>query len=520
MKSTALLRLAALLGLAVPIGVHAGADTFASATTITGTYIQPNAVSLLSYTAEGGEPGHRPGGSNGSLKSAWWKWTAPATGFCTEDTMTWSDSDYIRDTLVGIYTGTAVNDLTRITNNDDTGAHLLYIAGNTSSVTFYAEEGTTYHIAVDGYSGSSITASAHKTQLRLRLLRSVPEAYYGVFGSFNEALGHGSVQVNKTAGHAFSGKIVVAGKSLPFKGVFTEDGLATFGFEGKITPGKTPLPPLTLQLDGAAGGNFAVVSNGDWMKGRLHLPKKFSLSSTNTMAGRYSAMISRPNGGVNWKGGALTFSTSPKGAVVAAAVLPDGTKMTASSWLCEKDASSCWVPIYSSLHKNRGFFLCTLRVTEAGAVDEVREDTSWPNRYLRPANPGAPFMPDEFNWSGSLTVTGATYTPPPANTRVLGFLDGTAGAGALSIPMDAGELNPAITENLTFNTTNTFGFSSNTRKPVLKLNKATGLVTGSVIDNGGLKRNLTGILFLDGMTPKLHGHASGTTKNVFFEVIP
>ncbi len=518
MKSTALLRLAALLGLALPVGVHAGADTFADATEITGTYIQANAISLLSYTAEAGEPGHRPNGNNGSQKSAWWKWTAPASGFCTVDTMTWSDTDYIHDTLLAVYTGSAVNDLTRVTRNDDTYAHLLYIAGNTSSVTFYAEEGTTYRIAVDGYSGSSITASVHRTRLRLRLLRSVPEAYYGAIGSFSEALGQGSVQFNKTAGHAFSGKLVIAGKAMPFKGVFSQDGLATLAFERKAAPGSAPLPPLTLQLDGAAGGWLNLVTAEDWYGSRLYNPKKFSPMQPNTMQGRHSAVISRAAS--QWTGGALTFTTTAKGTVVAAAVLPDGTKLTVGSWLCEKDASTCTVPLFSSLYKHKGFFMCNLLITENGQVDAVSADESVTSRYLRPENPGALFMPAGLSWSGSLTITGATYTPPAANTRALGFLNGTDGAGKLSLPLVNGELDPAILENLTFGTANSFAFSSNTRKPVLKLNKATGLVTGSVIDNGGLKRNLTGILFLDGMTPKLHGHASGTTKNVFFEVIP
>ncbi len=518
MKSTALLRLAALLGLALPVGAHAGTDTFADATEITGTYIQANAISLLSYTAEAGEPGHRPNGNNGSQKSAWWKWTAPASGFCTVDTMTWSGSDYIHDTLVGIYTGTAVNDLTRVASNDDNSAHLLYIAGNTSSVTFYAEEGTTYHIAVDGYSGSSITASAHQTRLRLRLLRSVPEAYYGPLGSFSEAIRHGFIQLNKTAGHAFSGKLVIAGKAIPFKGVFSQDGLATLAFERKAAPGSPPLPPLTLQLDGAAGGWFSLGTAEDAYGSRLYNPKKFSPSQPNTMIGKHSAVISRAAS--QWTGGALTFTSAAKGTVVAAAVLPDGTKMTAGSWLCEKDASSCTVPLFSSLYKHKGFFLCNLLITENGQVNAISVDGSATSRYLRPENPGALFMPAGLSWISSLTITGATYTPPAANTRALGFLTGTDGAGKLSLPLVNGELDPAILENLTFSTSNTFGFASTARKPMLKLNKATGLVTGSVIDDGGLKRKLTGILFLDGMTPKLHGHASGTTKNVFFEVIP
>ena len=86
--------------------------------------------------------------------------------------------------------------------------------------------------------------------------------------------------------------------------------------------------------------------------------------------------------------------------------------------------------------------------------------------------------------------------------------------------MVTGELDPAITESLTLSTSNVFGFSSMARKPVLKLNKATGLVTGSLVDGNGLKRTLTGVLFLDGMTPKLRGHVSGTTQNVYFEVVP
>lgn len=518
MKSTALLRLAALLGLTLPVGAYAGADNFANATEISGTYVNDTTRSLLGFTTEVGEPGHRLNGNNGSQKSAWWKWTAPASGFCTVDTMIWSGSDYIHDTLVGIYTGTAVNDLTRVASNDDNSAHLLYIAGNTSSVTFYAEQGSTYHIAVDGYSGSSITASMHQTRLRLRLLRSSPEAYYGTLGSFSEALRHGFIQFNKTAGHAFSGKLMVAGKAMPFKGVFSQDGLATLAFERKAAPGSPPLPPLTLQLDGAAGGGFSLGTAEDTYSSRLYNPKKFSPSQPNTMTGKHSAVISRAAS--QWTGGALTFTSTAKGTVVAAAVLPDGTKMTAGSWLCEKDANSCTVPLFSSLYKHKGFFLCNLLITENGQVDAVSADGSVTSRYLRPENPGALFMPAGLSWINSLTITGATYSPPAANTRALGFLTGTNGAGKLSLPLVNGELDPAILENLLFSTSNTFGFASTARKPMLKLNKATGLITGSVIDDGGLKRKLTGILFLDGITPRLHGHASGTTKNIFFEVIP
>jgi hypothetical protein len=49
------------------------------------------------------------------------------------------------DTVLGVYTGTSLGSLLRITSGDDTGALLQ------STVNFIAEQGVTYQIAVDGY---------------------------------------------------------------------------------------------------------------------------------------------------------------------------------------------------------------------------------------------------------------------------------------------------------------------------------------------------------------------------------
>ena len=51
------------------------------------------------------------------------------------------------DTLLGVYTGSAVNALTEIASNDDNG-------GPQSKVQFSAVAGTTYYIAVDGRSAA------------------------------------------------------------------------------------------------------------------------------------------------------------------------------------------------------------------------------------------------------------------------------------------------------------------------------------------------------------------------------
>lgn len=95
-------------------------------------------------TSEGGEPNHSPDGGGGT-RSIWYSWTAPTTGTAT---VTTAGSTY--DTVLGVYTGNAVNSLSTIGKNDDVtpGQNL------TSSVSFSATAGTTYRIAVDGYNNN------------------------------------------------------------------------------------------------------------------------------------------------------------------------------------------------------------------------------------------------------------------------------------------------------------------------------------------------------------------------------
>lgn len=82
------------------------------------------------------EPIHAaPGGA-----SVWYRWKAPFSGPVVFDTQ---DSQF--DTLLGVYTGSAIESLTRVAADDDRGK------GLTSRVRFNATEGRTYRIAVDGF---------------------------------------------------------------------------------------------------------------------------------------------------------------------------------------------------------------------------------------------------------------------------------------------------------------------------------------------------------------------------------
>ena len=115
-------------------------DAFSRATSVTGASFSV-AGSSMGATAEIGEPTHA--GQRGG-KSVWWNWTAPASG-----TLTVTTQGSTFDTLLGIYTGTAVQSLTRIGSNDDESSSV-----RTSRVSLTVAAGMTYRIAVDGYQGA------------------------------------------------------------------------------------------------------------------------------------------------------------------------------------------------------------------------------------------------------------------------------------------------------------------------------------------------------------------------------
>ena len=92
----------------------------------------------LAATEEAGEPEH--GGAQGG-HSVWYSWTASQSGVAT---VSLCGSNF--DTLLGVFTGSAVNALTTLAGSDDA-------CGDSSQSSFTAVAGTTYRIAVDGFLG-------------------------------------------------------------------------------------------------------------------------------------------------------------------------------------------------------------------------------------------------------------------------------------------------------------------------------------------------------------------------------
>lgn len=126
-------------------------DNFANAQAITGCSGSVTGTNLAA-TRESGEQNHEPD-DNGGARSVWYSWQAPSSGGATIST---TGSRF--DTVLGVYTGNAVNSLSPVTqldgtvgkDDDDNGG-----VDKTSTVIFNASAGTIYKIAVDGYDNQS-----------------------------------------------------------------------------------------------------------------------------------------------------------------------------------------------------------------------------------------------------------------------------------------------------------------------------------------------------------------------------
>ena len=126
----------------IKLPVLPGNDAFANAVALD-TETSPIAGNNAHATRENGEPNHaaRPGS-----RTVWYSWTAPKNGrlHCLTRGSAF-------DTLLAVYTGTAVNALSEIASNDDAGDGAYF----TSELTFSAVANTRYLVAIAGLGDGS-----------------------------------------------------------------------------------------------------------------------------------------------------------------------------------------------------------------------------------------------------------------------------------------------------------------------------------------------------------------------------
>jgi hypothetical protein len=535
-----LYQLLMISALVMPLSIQAfttGEDNFASATVIParGDDAYSGLTDLFVLTMETNEATHNPSNptNHPSLtagKSAWWKWTPTVSGFCTIDTGATLTYGYngpglMQDTVLSVYTGSAVNALTRIVANDLHGNSSLSVDHNLAKVTFYAVAGTTYSIAVDGADPSKVTTQNRYVVLRLLQLEAVAQTRRGLWQIDGRDLKkHGQVIVTTTALGGYSAVLQVGPTVYRFTGQFLANGTSRQALKRVVAPGAVPVTPIGVYLDARGEGEVGVEIDGAEAFAEMRPYLSFTKTAPTGMAGSYNVANNQPFSNLPAARGFLRVNISTTGAVTAVGFTGDGTAITLSSALCDMfETNEFAVPAYQSVQKGKGSFTFQgygyQGMTDAG--DEFSTDTN----YHKDALPSAVYLPSQIDFYEYMS--GHLWVKPALNTRPYDFMNPN-GTGQLTLYETAGEIATRINESLTFSPAGKFIFGVSTRKPALTVSPTTGLVTGSISTTDTIlgitkarTRTIRGMIFKDSYgNPYLFGHATGTTSPVMVQVAP
>lgn len=179
----------------------------------------------LNFTAEPGEPDHA--GRSAPVRSAWWTWTASASGSVTLDTR---NSDF--DTTLAVYQGSSLGGLTEVAANDDA-------IGTQSRVVFTASQGVTYQIAVAGWRGQ---------QGNIRLNISSPSAPQGPPVVTSAGIASGKV------GTAFRYTIMALGSPTSYNASGLPSGVSVNTSTGAISGTPTSAGTFTASISASNSG--------------------------------------------------------------------------------------------------------------------------------------------------------------------------------------------------------------------------------------------------------------------------
>jgi len=113
-------------------------DNFGNSFAISGAQGSTNGSNVRS-SREASEPNHA---GNADTPSVWYSWTAPANGSVS---LTATNPGILFDTVLAVYTGSAVGSLTSVTNGH---------SKTVIQLTFIASSNTVYRIAVAGFNGA------------------------------------------------------------------------------------------------------------------------------------------------------------------------------------------------------------------------------------------------------------------------------------------------------------------------------------------------------------------------------
>jgi hypothetical protein len=459
-------------------------DSFSNRTRLTGAEVSVTG-SNSGATKEAGEPTHA---ENAGGSSVWWSWTAPASG-----NVTISTAGSSVDTLLAVYTGGTLNDLTLVAQNDDAGG------GSTSAVTFAAVEGATYAIAVDGYNeGGAISTGS----IQLAITASdnggggdggvtFRKAVYNGLVSNAEDLTHqnsGYVTITTTDRGNYTARLTVGGQRYTASGKFDTQGAATSTIRGR---GQNSLE-LNLQLADEGDSIVGTLTGGDWAADVVADRAIYDIRSNPApRAGRYTLILPGAEDSTAAPGGTSigTLTVTTGGQIRFAGSLADGTKVTQSAILSGREQ---W-PLYASLYGGQGSLIGWLTFNPE-AEDDIYGPVSW---FKLPAARSRNYK-DGFTLN--TTALGSAFQSA-RNTPVLSLADG-------QLVLEGGGLAEPIVEGVSLNTRNQFTSSTGNKNVKLTVTPTTGLIKGNLPVTGSRQK-----LAINAVVLQKQGYAAGYFLN-------
>ena len=300
------------------------------------------------------------------------------------------------------------------------------------------------------------------------IARFVTNPFIAVKGAYNGLLQNEGLARHESSGFfsarttdlgAFSAKVTLAGRVIPFAGKFALDGWSTNTI---ARPGFNPITvKLHLHLDEEADAITGTMSDGNW-SADLHADRATFTATANPapQRGRFTFLVAgasdperAPHG---FSFGTVTVDAA--GRLGFAGRLADGTVISQKVPLA-KDGR--W-PLFGRLYGGGGAILGWIVFAE-GASDDLHGNVTW----MKPPQARPGLYPNGFTLSAD--ATGAAYTP---SASLLNFTDGT-------VTFSGGNVETAFSNAVQINPANKV-LNLGANKLTLSISTPSGLLSGTV----------------------------------------
>jgi Calx-beta domain len=349
----------------------------------------------------------------------------------------------------------------------------------TDDASFEADEAFTVTLS-DPSPGLSLGANESGTITILDDDAFVPTA--GRFIGRNLASDPNALDFTLTSGGLVTGKFRFQGITFLIRGYVNADGVLTTVLPRK---GQPPLELVAQFLSDTQARTSVRDSAGEVTNGFAARVPTFTKAAPFPGTGTFTAVANETTGAGAPRGtGYFTARVSQLGAVKVAGKLADGTPFAAACVVSPHSSSGQEFNVFTPLYGGKGRLFFTANfVNESNNLGATSS-----GEWIRPPSAAGPF---KNGFATPLSFLGARYAPPPPGSRILSGLDASGGAGTFTVN-DAMH-NAVLVKPVSVSIANAVTVAMpGADKLAVKLNKATGLLSGTFVQ-GGKPRVFQGI---------------------------